>query len=312
MTDSNQSKDNHRTGAIQHPQDVKGRYPSDNNSKGSLNKDAENMHPSNNVPKSSQVNETKDKYPTGDSSMSSQDMMKSLRDNLQFYMGEKNLSVHQLAENANISYETLKSLIYGKAKDCHISTAVALAKSMGISIDELINAGTIEPVVLESFKICRRLPFNYLRFVRWAIRYHARMMEVDKSLHKSVNVIIAESTNEGNIILSNNFEIVDISNMPEIVRPKIFMGIKLPSDNYMPKYGQNDILLIANDRNPLPSEVSVITLGGFIWLAKRVVDGNDEKGNPIVNYYSIRDGKFRVSEVAIDESIGYIAGVSHN
>lgn len=238
----------------------------------------------------------------------SNNYMNSLRQNIQLLMGANDMTLLQLSEHAGISYETLKSLIYSDSKDCRMSTVVAIAKAFGISVDELTGAGTMEPVVAESVQICRRLPANYVRFVRWAIRYHERMLSTKMVSQRAVNVMLLECTNEGNVQLTNNFELADIDSMPNIIRPKIFMGFRLPCDNYMPMYGSGDILLIANDRKPMTNEVSVIALGGFVWLAHRSEDKNED-GSITVNYYSIRDGKFRVSEKDIDEHIGYVAGV---
>lgn len=236
------------------------------------------------------------------------DFMRSFRHNLLMYVGEKDISIHDIAEEADISFETLKSLIYGDSKDCKLSTAVALAKALGVSVDELVGADTIEPVVKESISITRNLPDNYVHFVRWAIRYYERMLEEKKVSSKAVNVMLPVCSNEGNIVLTNNFEVRDISKIKEFVRPKVFMGIKLPSDAYMPIYAEEDILLIANDRLPMPNENSVIIYGGFMWLAKRRLDVC-ENGEKRACFYSIRDGKFRVAESDIEELIGYVADV---
>ena len=234
--------------------------------------------------------------------------MRSLRQNLQVLMGSHGMSMAQLAEKAGISYETLKSLIYSESKDCKVSTAISLAKAFDISIDELLGSGTIEAEAMESIQIARKLPANYVRFVRWAIRYHERMLMEKRVSHKAVNVMLPEYNNEGNIVLADNFELVDISDISSMIRPKIFLGIKIPCDNYMPHYGLGDILLIANDRNPMGNEVSVIILDGYLWLARRMVE-RDTDGVDTVNYYSIRDGKFRVNEKDISEHIGYVSGV---
>lgn len=233
--------------------------------------------------------------------------MNSFRKNLSIYLSEKAISLASLSESAGISYETLKSVVYGDSKDCKLSTAVALARALQISVDELVGCDTLPPPVKESIEISRNLPDTYVRFVRWAIRYHERMLREKKVSKRAISVMLAESTNEGNVILTNNFEILDISDIPEIVRPKIFMGIKLPCDNYMPVYGENDILLIANDRKPMPNETAVIIFGGFMWLAKRK-EVIEENGCKVGKFFSIRDGKFRVDESDVEEVIGYVAG----
>ena len=68
----------------------------------------------------------------------------------------------------------------------------------------------------------------------------------------------------------------------------------------MPTYSPYDILLIANDRNAKINENVLIRTDGNLFIAKRKVE------NGIVKYYSIRDGKFRLSEDEVDEVIGYI------
>lgn len=233
--------------------------------------------------------------------------MKSFRHNLSVYLNEKGISLASLSEAAGLSYETLKSVVYGDSKDCKLSTAVSLAKALGVSVDELIGCGTLPDQVRESVKISRNLPDTYIRFVRWAIRYYERMLREKKVSNRAITVMVAESTNEGNVLMTNNFEILDISDIPEIVRPKVFMGIKLPCDNYMPIYGMDDILLIANDRKPMPSETAVIIFGGFMWLAKRK-EVMDEEGRKVAKFFSIRDGKFRVDEEDVEEVVGYVVG----
>lgn len=233
------------------------------------------------------------------------DYMSSLRHNLLMYTYDKNITLHDISEDAQISFETLKSLVYGYSRDCKLSTVIALARALHVSVDELVGCGTIDPVVCQSMQICRNMPVSYVRFVRWAIRYHQKMLCENKATDKSINVMLPTVTNEGNIVLSNSFRLMDISNISEIIRPKIFMGVEMPCDNYMPRYGSGDILLIANDRSPMPSETVVIIVGGYMWLANRKID-TTESGDKIAGYYSIRDGQFRVSESNISQLIGYV------
>lgn len=234
------------------------------------------------------------------------DYMDSLRRNIFMVTTEGKMTLHEIAESAGISFETLKSLVYGDSKDCKLSTVVALAKALNVSVDELVGCGTIDPIVVESMQISRNLPNTYLRFVRWAIRYHERMVSTKKVSEKAISIMHAECNNEGNILFTNNYELEDISGIQDIIRPKVFVGIKLPSDAYMPKYAEGEVLLIANDRKPMPKETAVIIYGGFMWLAKRMPVSDDK--NAEYGFFSIRDGKFRVLEKDIEELIGYVAG----
>lgn len=226
------------------------------------------------------------------------DYMTSFRKNLLTYVNEKDISLHDIAEAAELSPDTVKTLIYGDAKDCKLSTAVALAKALGLSIDELVGCGTISPAMCESIQITRNLPDNFVYFVRWAIRYHERMLREKKATKKAINVMIADF--DGNLHINNNFELLDISDLPDAIRPKIFMGIKIPCEYYMPMYMEGDILLLANDRIPMPNECAVVVVHGNVFILRK-------KGN---QYFSIRDGRLVAEVSQIEEVIGYIVHVT--
>ena len=235
------------------------------------------------------------------------DYMVSFRENLRKYIDHKEISLSDIAEEAGLSSETLKSLVYGDSKDCKLSTVVALARALHISVDELVGCGTISPVMCESIAITRNLPSNFVHFVRWAIRYHERCIHEAKVSKKAVNIMIAEETGEHNITINNNFELMDISDLSDMIRPKIFMGIRIPNDNYMPLVSEGSVLLLANDRKPLPSENVVVISGGFLWIVKR-----EEEKTPNgtkVYYRSPRDSRYRYDADEIEDILGYVAKI---
>ena len=62
--------------------------------------------------------------------------MKSFRSNLDKFLQEREITYSNLAEEAGISFSTLKTLMASSGKDCNLSTAIKLAKALGITIDE--------------------------------------------------------------------------------------------------------------------------------------------------------------------------------
>lgn len=236
------------------------------------------------------------------------DYMSSFRKNLQTYIDYKDISLQDIAEDANMSSETLKSLVYGKSMDCKLSTVVALARALHLSIDELVGAGTLSPMMCESIQITRNLPDNYVHFVRWAIRYHEMMLKEKNASIKAVNIMYAECDNAGNLTMNNNFELVDISRMSDDIRYKVFMGIRIPCDNYMPVLSEGDVLLLANDRIPLQNEMVVVVTDGFIRIVKRKVEKLAD-GTKLARYYSIRNGSCLSDENSVDEIVGYVVKI---
>lgn len=230
-----------------------------------------------------------------------ENFMESFKKNVNMYVAEKDITIRQIAEEANIPFSTLNNFLYVDSKDCKLSTAVALARAFGVSIDELVGAETIEPITRESIAICRNLPENTNYLIRWFIR-HQEALTSEHNGKRVIGIMEPICQMNGNLKPVNVFTPFDISHLGNNIKPKVFIGFRLPCDHYMPHYSPYDILLVANDRCQNSIEHSVVVYGGNIFIAKRKVE------NGIPKYYSIRDGKFRFDESEIDEVIGYIAG----
>ena len=234
-------------------------------------------------------------------SSDSNDYMSAFRKNLFMYVDEKDITIKEISETADIPFSTLNSFLYGKTNDVKLSTAVKLARALKISIDELVGAETISDISRESIAICRNLPDNALYLIRWYIRYIDSLNKKNEPHRRYVSVMELECNHNGNLKITTNYRHIDITEIGEEYRSKVFFGITMPCEHYMPTYSPYDILLIANDRNAKTNENVLIRTDGNLFLAKRKIE------NGIAKYYSIRDGKFRLDEDNVDEVIGYIA-----
>lgn len=234
-------------------------------------------------------------------SANSDDFMSAFRKNMFMYIEEKDITIKDISEEADVPFSTLNTFLYGDSKDIKLSTAVKLAKALNVSIDELIGAETINEVSRESISICRNLPENSVYLIRWYIRYIGSLNKKNEPHRRYVSVMELDCNHNGNLKITTNYRHIDITDIGEEYRSKVFFGITMPCDNYMPTYSPYDILLIANDRNAKTNENVLIRTDGNLFLAKRKVE------NELVKYYSIRDGKFRLNEDDVDEVIGYIA-----
>lgn len=231
------------------------------------------------------------------------DFISAFRHNLFMYIDEKDITIKDISEKANVPFSTLNSFLYGDSKDIKLSTAVKLARALDVSIDELVGADTINEVSRESIAICRNLPDNALYLVRWYIRYIDSLNKKNEPHKCYVSVMELECNSNGNLKITSNYRHIDITDIGEEYRSKIFFGITMPCDHYMPTYSPYDILLIANDREPYRNENSLLRIDGQLRIAKRKIE------NRIAKYYSIRDGKFRINEEDVDEVVGYVAYV---
>lgn len=232
------------------------------------------------------------------------DYMHSFRRNVSMYIDHKGITLSEVAEAADISVSTLKSFLYGDSKDCTLSTAIKLARVFGVSVDELVGSGTLSTNICRSLQTIRQMPESFTHFVVWCIKYHYQKIKSKEVSIRAIEVMTPYIGPEGNLKMTNQMEVYDISDINEDYRPKIFLGIKIPSDIYEPHYFQSDVILIANDRKPINNERIVFSTGDNLWILERKVIDNQ------VKYVSIRDGKPRASESDIQNILGYIVKVS--
>lgn len=238
------------------------------------------------------------------------DYMHSLRTNLYMYIGEKDITLQQISDEADIPISTLKTLCYGDAKDCHISTVIKLARVFHVSVDELIGSGTIPKETCESLALMRTLPESFRYFVRWIIRFYKDMLAANPVMEKAVEVINARCDGEGNLMVTSDMEVSDISDYPLDIRTKIFMGISIPCNNYEPYYFKGDILYIAHDRRPREHEHVIVCIAENIWIlrARRELVSSEDP-TVITRYYTIKDDRLFATDKDVQSIMGYVVKV---
>jgi len=227
----------------------------------------------------------------------------TFRKNIDMLMAEHDYTIKETAEIADISYDTFKTFLYDKeAKDCRLSTAVKLARAFHISIDELVGAGTFKPEGLEGIKAYRSLPEGSKRFLDWHVR-NQKFIHEKHGDRKMVNVMLPLCANSGNMKQTNDYELLDISHLGDELTYKIFLGIKIPCLHYLPHYTEGDVLLIANDRDAMKGENTVIIINDNLVITNRVLENGIEK------YYGLRDGKVRPLKPDQIQVLGYVVKI---
>lgn len=229
------------------------------------------------------------------------DFMSAFRNNIFMYISEKDITLSDIANASDIPFSTLRTFLYGNSQDVKLSSAIKLARALGISIDELVGAETIPDLTRESVRMCRNLPEQDLILIRWFIRYLDKLNKNLEPHKRYVSVMLPTQTNDGDFEITADYQKIEITEVKEPLRSKIFLGFHIICDHYMPYYGKGDIIFIANDRPPRYSEHIVVRVKKYLFITKRVIENN------IPKIYSVRDGKYRIDESEIDEIIGYIA-----
>lgn len=226
--------------------------------------------------------------------------MSAFRKNVFAYIDDKDITLNQISEEADIPYSTLKTFLYGDSKDCNLSTAVKLSRALGISIDRLVGAETVNTEVVNMALDYCSLPKSSQALVKFHLDNQVFQHE-NHSDKKEVTIMIPYCNGNGNLKKTEEYERIDISNVGEEVMHKVYFGIRMTCEHFLPYYKENDILLIANDRNAIGNEKTVVMIDDNLIITKRVVE------NGTVKYYGLRDNNFRCEEKDYIQVIGYIA-----
>lgn len=244
-------------------------------------------------------------------SLNKDSYMNTLRQNIEEYLHSHRCTIKELAEAADIPFATLNNLLYCKThKDCRLGTVINLSKTMNFTLDELLGNNSLSED-LQLVSALRTLPKRSKYMVKWFLDYQITLSETyDFHRQRIVDVMYPALRNTGCLAPTNDFRPLDISNHPMSTKTKVFMGLYISCDYYMPFYCPYDILLIANDRPAKPDEICIIMHYGHLHLAKR--REIYQNGTTITQFISLRDGLVRTTDDKIDMLLGYVADVYHD
>lgn len=193
------------------------------------------------------------------------------RQNLKDKLQRSKISLSYLSAQADISEDTLRSIIYGKSQDIKLSSILKIARVLDCSLDSLIGRSLYSIREENIIKQLRNLSEHSLRTVQTLID-----LEEKTTLHNSItnketiSVLIPTGNLKDGIFYDNSrFETLDITNYPQELKDSIAFGMKIISSHFEPIYFMNDILLLSLDNAP---EINDITLSvnneGRIFLRK--------------------------------------------
>ena len=225
------------------------------------------------------------------------DWVSALRQNLYMILDQPGVTLRSLSDVAGVNYDTLKGFLYGDAKNCKLGTIVNIARAFGLSLDGLVGAGTVsdrERALVLNF---RKLPPAIAYYYEWSLSKMAAGSSGDLS-ERLVPLLRPVVWPDGSLHISPELGSYDVTGLKSNISAKVKAALVLPCDYYMPTYSPYHVLFLANDREQLRGEHSVVLISGELIITE-IKEGG---------CYSLRDGGFRCPLSSVDEVIGYIAG----
>lgn len=229
--------------------------------------------------------------------------IENLRRNLDMFIQEKDITYSNLAEAADISVSTLNSLMNNNGKDCNLTTVIKLSKALGITIDELVGAGTMSDGTKECVSKCRVMPQHFVNLARSYIRHIYKLFT--KTTSKEPRLVMLPECRNGHLQTTNVTTEIDVSHLSQNVIGKIAHCLLIPCDHYEPYFLKDEILLLAVDRDGQDGEICVISHNGEYYIVRKKMYIKD--GQKKWKYMSLFTEKEFLKE-EIDDKLGYVIG----
>ncbi len=182
-----------------------------------------------------------------------------LRDNLKKLLKKQKMTLNTLSIKADLSEDTLRSLIYSRAKDVKVSTIVKISDVFQCSIDTLLGRSVYsfqEEYIIEQL---RTLSNRSQRAILALID-----LEAQSTLHSSYEgkdfiTVFLPTGNliDGQFYDTSSFETLDISAYPNSLKNTVDFGFKILSENFLPLYDKNDILLLSRRQLPEHNDIAL-------------------------------------------------------
>ena len=233
------------------------------------------------------------------------DYMKAFRKNIDMYIAEKDITLREISEAADIPYSTLNTFVYGNSADCKLSTAVKLARAFGISIDELVGAGTIEDETRTTIATARNLKDHHRHVIRMFAKHQYLLHGDVPEKSKQISVMLPECQH-GHLRTTTITEALNIDHLPQSVKTEACLGLRIPCKHYEPLFMRDETLILGAHREGLNGEKCVVSKDGNLYICKKNILTID--GKRITNYHSVINGKLLFNYSDIDDRVGYVIG----
>ena len=179
--------------------------------------------------------------------------------NLQYFktalrkqLQEKKLTLNALSAQADLSEDTLRSIIYGKSQDIKLSTIIKIADVFECSIDDMIGHPIYSEEERSTILKMRHLCNRSKRSVQFILDFEEKTTLCKSTQGKDIIIVYLPTGNMKDGMFFDSFitEELDISEYPDAIKENTTFALKIITNHFEPAYYQNDILLFSRKHLP--------------------------------------------------------------
>lgn len=185
-----------------------------------------------------------------------------LKNRIDNYLTKNDCSLRNLADDADIPYDTLKKLANAKIENPSLTNLLKLSRTFHCSIDYLIGR---ENQFSEKFS---KLPRRAATLIEALVDLETSLTFTPvNSSHEYIPLFIPTGNlSDGMHVDSSQVEVIDIAPYRSIYGEKLMCGLQITNNSMYPVYSEGDILLLGRDRQPLYGETVIYLQGSRIFI----------------------------------------------
>ena len=186
-------------------------------------------------------------------------------DVLRELLEDREMTISQLSELADIPYETVKNIYYRRTPDPKTSTMLAIARVFNVSINYLCGEAFISEEEVELLRYYRECGSHGKSAVKLICRYEAGLAKTarkEPGSKRKITLYTPRHSIEDGIFLSDcETEAYKTSDQ------KAFMAVRIATNNFAPVYYKGDIILL-EDRFPESGEIALWSINNVAYIRK--------------------------------------------
>lgn len=158
-------------------------------------------------------------------------------------LNSRGISISEFSEMCDLPLETVKNIFYGKTTDPKISTILQMSNALQMSVNEFLGCysnSKEERAVIQYYRTCGRHGRSIIELVAKYEAVTAKSERESLRKHKIPCLVPHGNINEG--IIYDRCETVEIETCVE----DAFTAIKITTNDLVPVYCKDDIILLAN------------------------------------------------------------------
>lgn len=204
--------------------------------------------------------------------------LQNFRLRLRKQLQTQKLTLNALSLQADLSEDTLRSIIYGKSQDIKLSTIIKIADVLNCSIDDMIGRTFYSPEINNIANRLNHLSARSINTIMFLLDLEETSSVLPSNAGNDIIRVLLPNGNmkDGMYYDSCSVDELDISAYPTSLKKVTDFAIKITTHNYEPIYCMNDLLLISHQSLPESNDIVLcMDAAGKLFIRRYSEDGLD-------------------------------------